>query len=64
MKRGVGPSIENGFYQDFDLPEPLKEEDLPALEAVMRDIIGRNLDFIRTEVDKAEALRVFGHDPV
>ena len=63
VKRGVGPSIENGFYQDFDLPEPLREEDLPTLETLMRGIIARDLPFVRTEVDRAEALRVFAHDP-
>ena len=38
VKRGVGPYIENGFYQDFDLPEPLEEEDLRQIEVIMKDI--------------------------
>ena len=63
IKRGVGPSIENGWYQDFDLPEPLKEEDLPEIEKLMREIIGRNLEFSRREVSKAEGLAQFPHDP-
>ena len=63
VKRGVGPSIENGFYQDFDLPEPLREEDLPEIEAIMREIIGRNLEITRTDVGKAAALEQFGYDP-
>lgn len=63
IKRGVGPYIENGWYQDFDLPEPLKEEDLTEIEKIMRDIIGRNLPFSRREVSKAEALAQFPHDP-
>lgn len=63
VKRGVGPAIENGFYQDFDLPEPLREEDLPALEEIMRDIVSRNLDIVRNEVSKTEALKVFSYDP-
>lgn len=62
IKRGVGPAIENGFYQDFDLPEPLREEDLPEIERIMRDILGRNLDFSRREVSKEEALAQFPHD--
>ncbi|KQR41146.1 threonine--tRNA ligase [Deinococcus sp. Leaf326] len=63
VKRGVGPSIENGFYQDFDLPEPLKEEELPQIEAIMRDIISRGLDITRRDVGKAAALEQFGYDP-
>ncbi|MBZ9751379.1 threonine--tRNA ligase [Deinococcus sp. HMF7604] len=63
IKRGVGPSIENGWYQDFDLPEPLREEDLPEIERLMREIIGRNLPFSRREISKAEGLAQFPHDP-
>lgn len=63
IKRGVGPAIENGWYQDFDLPEPLSEDDLPEIERLMRDIIGRKLEFSRREVGRAEALEVFAHDP-
>ncbi len=63
VKRGVGPYIENGFYQDFDLPEPLREEDLPEIEKIMRDIIGRGLDIVRSDVGKQKALEQFGYDP-
>ncbi|WP_216323128.1 threonine--tRNA ligase [Deinococcus aestuarii] len=63
VRRGVGPAIENGFYQDFDLPEPLKEEDLPEIERIMREIIGRNLDIVRQDVGKEAALDHFGYDP-
>lgn len=63
VKRGVGPSIENGFYQDFDLPEPIKEEELPQIEAIMRDIIARGLDIERRDVGKAAALEQFAYDP-
>ncbi len=63
IKRGVGPSIEKGWYQDFDLPEPLREEDLPEIEKLMRDIMSRNLSFSRREVSKEEALATFSYDP-
>ncbi|WP_034383087.1 threonine--tRNA ligase [Deinococcus sp. YIM 77859] len=63
IKRGVGPAIENGWYQDFDLPEPLREEDLPEIERIMRDILSRGLDFSRREVSKEEALAQFAYDP-
>lgn len=63
IKRGVGPSIENGWYQDFDLPEPLREEDFPEIERLMREIIGRGLEFSRTELPREEALKKVAHDP-
>lgn len=63
VKRGVGPYIENGWYQDFDLPEPLKEEDFPEIERIMRDIMGRKLDLVRSDVGKQKALEQFAYDP-
>jgi threonyl-tRNA synthetase len=36
-KIAIGPPIENGFYYDFDLPEPLKADDLEEIEERMRD---------------------------
>ncbi|MDO4244416.1 MAG: threonine--tRNA ligase [Deinococcus sp.] len=63
VKRGVGPYIENGFYQDFDLPEPLKEEDLRQIEVIMKDIVGRGLDIVRQDVGKQGALEYFAYDP-
>ncbi|CAM3871141.1 threonine--tRNA ligase [Deinococcus frigens] len=63
IKRGVGPSIENGWYQDFDLPEPLREEELPEIEGLMREIIKRDLPFSRREVSRAEGLAQFPNDP-
>ncbi|MFN3266958.1 MAG: threonine--tRNA ligase [Deinococcales bacterium] len=59
IKMGVGPVIENGFYYDFDLPEPLKFEELEALEAKMREIIGRDLPLSRYEVTREQALAEF-----
>ena len=43
VKYAIGPPIEDGFYYDFDLPEPLKEEDLPRIEEKMREIARRDL---------------------
>ena len=63
VKRGVGPAIENGFYQDFDLPEPLREEDLPQIEGLMREIIGRDLPIVREDVGREAALEAFAWDP-
>lgn len=58
-KLAIGPSIENGFYYDFDLPKPLTAEDLPKIEAEMAKIIAADLPFERYELRKDEALKRF-----
>mgnify|MGYP002721330999 FL=1 len=55
----IGPSIENGFYYDFYRNEPFTPADLPAIEAKMREIIGRNAGFVREEWDREEAIKFF-----
>ncbi len=44
---GIGPAIENGFYYDFDLPRSLTPDDLPLIEAKMKEIIVSDAPFIR-----------------
>jgi threonyl-tRNA synthetase len=44
-KLGFGPPIEDGFYYDFILPEPINEEDFPKIEKLMKKIIGQNQKF-------------------
>ena len=58
-KLGIGPSIEDGFYYDFDREEPFAPEDLSAIEAKMRGIIKKNYAFERQELTKPEALKLF-----
>jgi len=53
----IGPSIENGFYYDFDNPEPFTEKDLKAIKKEMIKIINRKLPVIREEVSREEAKR-------
>jgi threonyl-tRNA synthetase len=55
----IGPSIENGFYYDFARNEPFTLEDLPAIEARMREIIARNDSFRREVWDRDEAIAFF-----
>ncbi len=62
-KFGIGPTIENGFYYDFDLPCPLKPEDLPIIENKMKEIINADQPFIKEEVSKEEAYQVFAVQP-
>ena len=54
-KVAIGPSIENGFYYDFDLPRPLTEEDLPLIEEKMKEILTEAGEFTRTTSTRAEA---------
>ncbi|MGG6266492.1 threonine--tRNA ligase [Leptolyngbya sp. AN03gr2] len=51
----IGPWIENGFYYDFDSPEPFTEKDLKAIKKEMAKIIRRNLPVTREEVSRDEA---------
>ncbi|BCX11617.1 MAG: threonine--tRNA ligase [Thermosynechococcus sp.] len=53
----IGPWIENGFYYDFDHPEPFSEKDLKLIEKEMVKIIKRKLPVIREEVSREEAER-------
>ena len=62
-KIAIGPSIDTGFYYDFDLSRPIKEEDLAEIEKEMRRIVSGNHDFIRKEVSKEEALKLFKDQP-
>lgn len=62
-KFAIGPSIDNGFYYDFQLPRPITGEDLPAIEKEMRKLISTNKNFTRKVVSKAEALEFFKDQP-
>ena len=53
----IGPWIENGFYYDFDNPEPFTEKDLKAIQKEMVKIINRKIPVIREEVSRDEAER-------
>jgi threonyl-tRNA synthetase len=55
----IGPSIENGFYYDFARNEPFTPDDFGAIEAKMRDIIGRGARFERQVIDRDEAIGFF-----
>ena len=63
VKLAIGPSIENGFYYDFDTPRPFTPEDLEALEAEMRKICKEKLKLERFELPRAEALELMKDEP-
>jgi len=58
-KLAIGPSIDDGFYYDFDKKEPFAPEDLEKIEKKMKHIIKQNLKFERQELDKKEAIKLF-----
>lgn len=57
VKLAIGPSIENGFYYDFDTPAPFTEAQLGELEAEMRKICKEKLKLERFELPRAEAVK-------
>jgi threonyl-tRNA synthetase len=59
VKLGVGPVIEGGFYYDVDIEESITPEDLPKIEKEMARIINENIDIVRKEVSRAEAVELF-----
>ena len=60
-KFGIGPTIENGFYYDIDLPEntTLTEADLPKIEQKILELARQKNSFVREEISKADALKLF-----
>ena len=63
-KIGFGPSIEDGFYYDFEVEEPFTPEDLAAFEAEMKKVAAEKLPFVREEVNRGEAQQRFRDDPL
>ena len=62
-KFGIGPTIESGFYYDFELPRPLTQENLPTIENKMKEIINANLPFTKEELSKKAARHLFAAQP-
>jgi threonyl-tRNA synthetase len=62
LYRGVqlafGPTVDNGFYYDFDLKEPISEADFPKIEAEMAKIIEEDEPFERIEMPRDQALEI------
>ena len=62
-KLGIGPTIEDGFYYDFDLPRTLTPDDLKKFEKTMRHLIKQNLPFSGKKLTPAEARKIFKDQP-
>ena len=54
----IGPSIEEGFYYDFDVEKPFSEEDLAKIEEEMKNIIKEKLEIERFELPRDEAIKL------
>ncbi len=53
VKITIGPPIDNGFYYDFQFPEPISDADLARIEDEMRRILKTEHAFTRSEVGRA-----------
>ena len=62
-KYTIGPPVENGFYYDFDLPQPITQEDLEKIEKRMRQIVAGGHPFVKKIVSAEEARQVFKDQP-
>ena len=63
VKFAIGPSIENGFYYDFDVEKPFTDEDKANIESEMKKIIKENLVIERFSLSKQEALELMKDQP-
>jgi threonyl-tRNA synthetase len=62
VKLAIGPPIENGFYYDFDFPEPIREEDLPRIEAEVERELAEGREWTRQEITRDEARKRFAEE--
>lgn len=62
-KYAIGPTIENGFYYDFELPRPLTPDDLVNLERRMKRTVKRNVPIEGEWIPKAQARTIFQDQP-
>lgn len=58
VQLAFGPTVDNGFYYDFQLPRSISEEDFPQIEAEMAEIIRQDEPFERVELDRREAIQL------
>jgi threonyl-tRNA synthetase len=63
VKPAIGPPIENGFYYDFDFPEPIREEDLEKIQAEIERELAEGREWVRQEISRDKARELFASDP-
>src|SRR5256885_1953787 len=59
VKIAIGPPIENGFYYDFEFPEPISDGDLEGIEAELQHAISEGREWNREEISREQARRRF-----
>ena len=57
VKLAIGPSIDNGFYYDFDVEKPFSEEDFSAIEKEMSKIVKEDLKIVRSTMPRDKAIK-------
>jgi threonyl-tRNA synthetase len=62
-KLAIGPAIDDGFYYDFDTPEPFTNEDLKSIEKEMKRVVKQNHRFEREEASREEARQLLADEP-
>jgi len=62
-KFGIGPSIENGFYYDFELPQPITPANLSKIEKKMRELLKQNIPFKKRKLTRNDLVNLFGNQP-
>ncbi len=55
----IGPAVPEGFYYDFDVSKPFTEEDLPKIEARMRELVKARIPVVHRWFDRSEAIEFF-----
>lgn len=63
-KLGIGPPIEDGFYYDFLIDNPLTEDDLTKIQKRMKEIVKANQRFVRVSVTEVEARQQMAQEPL
>jgi threonyl-tRNA synthetase len=63
VKLAIGPPIENGFYYDFDFPEPIHEEDLERIQGEVDRELSEGREWVRQEISREKARQLFQGDP-
>jgi threonyl-tRNA synthetase len=58
-KVSIGPSIEDGFYYDFEYKEPFTIDDFPKIEKRMKEIISADYSFVREDISRENAVKSF-----
>ncbi|MFO7785619.1 MAG: threonine--tRNA ligase [Thermodesulfobacteriota bacterium] len=62
VKVTIGPSIEHGFYYDFDYERPFRDDDLPVIQQKMEKIVKEDLPFTRAKVSRKAAIERFKNE--